>query len=148
MKRKRVRAGILICSPVAGLRPIRALVLRLRNTPRPAKRSEPSFLSWRVSNSLSSSSADFACPLLMADLVGQISRHLRLGHPPPPKPLSLLNNMHDRSAKFKIGFASTASRLYEFEPNGAASARLRRFGCEVRPARDFKLNNCILSCLK
>jgi hypothetical protein len=46
--------------------------------------------------------------------------------------------MHDRSAKFKIGLASTASRLYEFEPNGAASAiyfRLRRFGdrhCEVR----------------
>jgi hypothetical protein len=55
--------------------------------------------------------------------------------------------MHDRSAKFKIGFASTASRLYEFEPNGAASAiyfRLRRYGDPLRgprPARDFKLNN-------
>jgi hypothetical protein len=55
--------------------------------------------------------------------------------------------MHGRSAKFKIGFSSTASRLDEFEPNGAASAilfPLRRFGDPLRgprPARDFKLNN-------
>jgi hypothetical protein len=30
--------------------------------------------------------------------------------------------MNDRSAKFKIGLASTASRRYEVEPNGAAAA--------------------------
>src|SRR6266851_4425345 len=42
------------------------------------------------------------------DLVGQMGRHLRLCHPPPPKSLSILNNMNDRSAKFKIGLASTA----------------------------------------
>jgi hypothetical protein len=30
--------------------------------------------------------------------------------------------MHDRSAKFNTGFASTASRLYKVERNGAASA--------------------------
>jgi hypothetical protein len=55
--------------------------------------------------------------------------------------------MQDRSGKFKIGFASTAARLYEREPNGSASAidfRLRPFGDPLRgprPARDFKLNN-------
>ena len=43
-----------------------------------------------------------------ADHVGQVSHHLRLRHPPPPKRLSILNNMNDRSAKFKIGLASTA----------------------------------------
>jgi hypothetical protein len=30
--------------------------------------------------------------------------------------------MHDHSVKFKIGLAFTASRLYELEPNGSASA--------------------------
>jgi len=33
VKRSRVRAGILICSPVAGLRPTRAASLRLRKMP-------------------------------------------------------------------------------------------------------------------
>src|SRR5215472_9120957 len=45
VKRKRVRAGILICSPLAGFRPMRALLLRLRKTPRPLSRSTPSFFS-------------------------------------------------------------------------------------------------------
>ncbi len=45
VKRSRVRAEILITSPVAGLRPIRALLLRLRKIPSPANRSEPSFFS-------------------------------------------------------------------------------------------------------
>jgi hypothetical protein len=35
VKRSRVRAGILICSPVAGLRPMRAANLRLRKMPSP-----------------------------------------------------------------------------------------------------------------
>jgi hypothetical protein len=35
VKRSRVRANILICSPVAGLRPIRAASLRLRKMPSP-----------------------------------------------------------------------------------------------------------------
>src|SRR5581483_3954630 len=56
VKRRRVRAGILIFSPVAGLRPIRALVLRLRKIPSPARRSEPSFLSSRTTRPVSSSS--------------------------------------------------------------------------------------------
>jgi hypothetical protein len=59
LNRSRVRAGILICSPGAGLRPIRAL--SLRNTLRPASRNKSSFLSWRAANSLSSSSVDLAC---------------------------------------------------------------------------------------
>jgi hypothetical protein len=39
VKRSRVRAGILICSPVAGFRPTRAASLRLRKTPRLAEMS-------------------------------------------------------------------------------------------------------------
>src|SRR5260370_21864646 len=61
VKRSRVRAGILIASPVAGLRPIRALLLRLRKIPRPAKRSEPSFLSSRTTRPVNSSSVLLAC---------------------------------------------------------------------------------------
>src|SRR5256886_17377504 len=59
VNRKRVRAGILICSPVAGLGPKRALSLRLRNTPTPAKPSKPSFLGWRETKSLRSASGVF-----------------------------------------------------------------------------------------
>jgi hypothetical protein len=43
VKRSRVRAEILICSPVAGLRLARAASLRLRKMPNPANRIEPSF---------------------------------------------------------------------------------------------------------
>ena len=50
-------------------------------------------------------------PLADADLVGQVGRHLRLRHPPPPKPLLILNKMNDRSAKFKIGLVSTAREV-------------------------------------
>src|SRR5215471_10494690 len=39
-------------------------------------------------------------PLGDADLVGQVSRHLRLRHPQPPKPLSILNKMNDYHTKF------------------------------------------------
>src|SRR5579875_3978194 len=68
VKRRRVRAGILICAPVIGLRPIRALFLCLRKLPRPARRSEPSFLSSRTTRLVSSSSADFACFFVMPSL--------------------------------------------------------------------------------
>src|ERR1700674_4134212 len=43
VKRSRVRAGISICSPVAGLRPTRAFSLRLPKIPKLAKRNR-SFL--------------------------------------------------------------------------------------------------------
>src|ERR1022692_1191261 len=64
VKRSRVRAGILIASPVAGLRPIRALLLRLRKIPSPANRSEPSFFNSRTTSAVTSSSAIFACFLV------------------------------------------------------------------------------------
>src|SRR5215469_447580 len=61
VKRRRVRAGILICSPVAGFRPMRALLLRLRKTPRPLSRSTPSFLSCLTTRAVSSSSSPLDC---------------------------------------------------------------------------------------
>src|SRR5712692_5676844 len=68
VKRRRVRAGIFISAPVAGLRPMRALVLRLRKIPSPARRSDPSFFNSRTTRPVSSSSADLACFLLMPSL--------------------------------------------------------------------------------
>src|SRR5216684_3543056 len=68
VKRRRVRAGIFISAPVAGLRPMRALLLRLRKIPSPARRSEPSFFNSRTTRPVSSSSADLACFLLMPSL--------------------------------------------------------------------------------
>src|SRR5215469_14833157 len=47
-------------------------------------------------------------PLGDADLVGQVSRHLRLCHPPPPKPLSILTKMNDYRTEFKMGRAFQA----------------------------------------
>src|SRR6266481_7585209 len=61
--------------------------------------------------------------------------------------LSIVNNMHDRSAKFNIGFAFTASRLYELEPNSGASAidfRLRRLGDPARGPRPGCVSNRIM----
>src|SRR6266480_1899684 len=44
-----------------------------------------------------------------ADLVGQVSCHLRLRHPLPPKPLSILNKMNDCRTNFKMGLGFHAS---------------------------------------
>jgi Acetyltransferase (GNAT) domain len=65
VKRNRVRAGILMDSPVAGLRPMRAFSFRLRKMPKPAKRIDPSFLSSRTMSALSSSIVSFASFLLI-----------------------------------------------------------------------------------
>ena len=89
----------MICSPVAGLRPKRALSLRLRNTPSPTRRSRPSFLNCLTTNSLSIVELDLGDD---TDPVGQMGRHLSLYHPPPPKAQQILSKMNDWSAKFKI----------------------------------------------
>src|SRR5580704_5610029 len=57
-----------MASPVAGLRPIRALLLRLRKIPNPARRSEPSFFSSRTTRAVNSSSAVLACFLVIPTL--------------------------------------------------------------------------------
>jgi hypothetical protein len=84
VKRNRVRAGILMDSPVAGLRPMRAFSLRLRKIPKLAERIDPSFLSSRTMSALSSSSVSFASFLLIPNLLDQMAHHLRLRHPSPP----------------------------------------------------------------
>src|SRR5581483_460519 len=68
VNRSLVRAGILIASPVAGLRPIRALAWRLRTMPRPARRRDPSLVSSRTTRLVSSSSAVLACFLVIPTL--------------------------------------------------------------------------------
>src|SRR6202034_1795192 len=73
VKRRRVRAGILICSPVAGLRPTRAASLRLRKMPKPASRIEPSFFSSRTTRVFNSSSARFASFLLIPMILAKCS---------------------------------------------------------------------------
>src|SRR5215831_12043193 len=68
VNRNLVRAGILMASPVAGLRPMRALDWRLRKIPSPARRRDPSFLSSRTTRLVNSSSALFACFLVIPTL--------------------------------------------------------------------------------
>ena len=84
VKRSRVRAEILIASPVVGLRPIRALLLRLRKIPSPANRSEPSFFS--STNHQRSEFLERGLGLLLGDpdFLSEMRCYLRLRHHPPP----------------------------------------------------------------
>jgi hypothetical protein len=52
--------------------------------------------------------------------------------------------MNERNAKFKIGIASTASTLYEFQPNGTASVNDLRTG-RLLAIRVLSLGNVVLA---
>jgi len=81
VKRSRVRAGILICSPVAGLRPRRAASLRLRKIPIPARRIEP-FL-FQLANNEHIEFIEGLLGVFLSDANGlnQMLHNLRLRHP-------------------------------------------------------------------
>ena len=84
---------------------MRALVLRLRNTPSPARAQRALSFELASHQIVEFVECGLCLPLGDADLVGQVSHHLRLRHPPPPKHLSPLNKMNAAGTKFKTGLA-------------------------------------------
>jgi hypothetical protein len=52
--------------------------------------------------------------------------------------------MNDRNAKFKIGVASTASTLYEFQPNGTAAVNNLRTS-RLSAMRVLSMGNVVLA---
>jgi hypothetical protein len=82
VKRSRVRAGILICAPVAGFRPTRAASLRLRKIPRPAKANRPFLFQFAHHEQVKFIEVLLRGLLADSHLVDQMAHHLGLRHHP------------------------------------------------------------------